>query len=86
MSLSETGVRPINSGLDRGLLESSDADGHSISFAPRIWTLGGDGHLGPHGLYAASGSRHLPCSRIKSTKRSTASSSGMLNRTGFLPT
>jgi len=33
-----------------------------------------------------SGSTHLPCSRIKSTRRSTASASGMLNFTGVLPT
>jgi len=33
-----------------------------------------------------TGSTHLPCSRIKSTSRSTASNSGMLNLIGVLPT
>jgi hypothetical protein len=32
------------------------------------------------------GSTHLPCSRIKSCNRPTASASGMLNFTGVLPT
>src|SRR5947209_2017749 len=32
------------------------------------------------------GSTHLPCSRIKSFRRSTASASGMLNFTDCLPT
>lgn len=33
-----------------------------------------------------SGSTHFPCSRMRSTRRSTASPSGMLNFTGFFPT
>jgi hypothetical protein len=33
-----------------------------------------------------SGSTHFPCSRIKSTRRSTASASGMLNLMACLPT
>src|SRR6266542_1687903 len=33
-----------------------------------------------------AGSTHLPCSRIKSFSRSTASTSGMLNFTAVLPT
>ena len=33
-----------------------------------------------------AGSIHLPCSRIKSFSRSTASASGMLNFTAVLPT
>lgn len=35
---------------------------------------------------AASGSTHLPCSAMRSTRQSTASASGMLNFTGVLPT
>ena len=34
----------------------------------------------------AAGSTHLPCSRMRSFSRSTASASGMLNFTGVLPT
>ncbi len=34
----------------------------------------------------ASGSTHFWCSLMRSTRRSTASASGMLNLTGFLPT
>ena len=35
---------------------------------------------------SATASIHLPCSRIRSTSRSTASASGILNFTAFLPT
>ncbi len=35
---------------------------------------------------AGAGSIHLPCSRMRSWRRSTASASGMLNFTGVLPT
>ena len=35
---------------------------------------------------ADAGSTHLPCSRIKSCNRSTASASGILNLTAVLPT
>ena len=35
---------------------------------------------------SAAGSTHLPCSRIKSFNRSTASASGILNFTAVLPT
>src|ERR1700682_5981400 len=35
---------------------------------------------------AGTGSIHLPCSRMRSCKRSTASASGMLNFTGVFPT
>jgi hypothetical protein len=37
-------------------------------------------------LIAAVGSTHLPCSRIRSCNRSTASASGMLNFTAVFPT
>src|SRR6266480_3903448 len=35
---------------------------------------------------AGAGSTHLPCSRIKSCNRSTASASGILNLTAVFPT
>jgi hypothetical protein len=35
---------------------------------------------------ASTGSIHLPCSRIRSFNRSTASASGMLNFTAVFPT
>src|SRR6266481_2361521 len=38
------------------------------------------------GVASGAGSTHLPCSRIKSFSRSTASASGMLNFTAVLPT
>ena len=38
------------------------------------------------GVACGAGSTHLPCSRIKSLRRSTASTSGMLNFTAVLPT
>ena len=40
----------------------------------------------PHWSLVVAGSTHLPCSLIKSLSCSTASSCGMLNFTGFLPT
>jgi len=43
-------------------------------------------YLLPTNSPAVTGSAHLPCSLIKSTSRSTASTSGMLNLMGVLPT
>ena len=42
--------------------------------------------LGGVAGHQAAGSTHLPCSRIRSTRLSTASASGMLKRTGVRPT
>jgi WD40 repeat protein len=38
------------------------------------------------GASSGTASTHLPCSRMRSTNRATASISGMLNFTAFLPT
>ena len=66
---------------------SRNGDAAGDGRAPSVGVDAGDPQTGYRaGSSSVSGSAHLPCSRMRSTSRSTASDSGMLKRTGFLPT
>src|ERR1051325_8879259 len=69
---------------DDGNAPPGDTQG---GYAPTLLTLLRSHAVTPEAATSSvCGSTHLPCSRIRSTRRSTASVSGMLNFTAFLPT